>query len=116
MSPLSEFLVQLRKSRGLRQLDFVNWIGCKQSYVSSMESGRKGPPPDLHKRLTQAFGLSQEDQAYLNLAIEASNRELVINGDSPRELYELLNDLRGEISNLDPKKIRAIRAIIDLNR
>ncbi len=90
-------------------------IGYEQSYISALEVGLKGPPTDeFVERLAVALELTEEEQAKLRAAVQASQRKLVIDADAPPDVYWLLQDLRDEIQDLSPAKIRVLREVIAL--
>ena len=63
----------LRKQKGLKQIDFADKCGLSQSYLSSIEKGRKEPTLSILKQIANAlsipmpvlvfFSLDQEDIA-----------------------------------------------------
>jgi len=63
----------LRKQKGLKQTDFADQCGLSQSYLSSIEKGRKEPTLSILKQIANAlsipmpvlvfFSLDQEDIA-----------------------------------------------------
>lgn len=117
MSPFSEFLHNIRVRHGLRQADLAKRIGYEQSYISALEVGLKGPPTDeFVERLAVALELTEEEQAKLRAAVQASQRKLVIEADAAPDVYWLLQDLRDEIQDLSPAQIRVIREVIAIRR
>ncbi len=44
MTPFGLFLESLRRSRQLQQVQLAHRLGVNPCYVSSIESGKKGPP------------------------------------------------------------------------
>ncbi len=117
MSPFSEFLHTIRVRHGLRQADLARRIGYEQSYISALEVGLKGPPTDeFAERLAVALELTGEEQTKLRAAVRASQRKLVIDADTPTDVYWLLQDLRDEIQDLSPAQVRAIREVIAIRK
>lgn len=115
MSPFAHLLHDLRMRYGIRQGDLAELIGYEQSYVSALEVGIKGPPlPAFIDRLIQALDLPPLDQERLHVAVAASQRKLVIDVDSPEEIYHLLADLQQRLPTLHPAQIRMIREVISL--
>lgn len=115
MSPFSQLLHELRLRHGLRQADLAERIGYEQSYISALEVGLKGPPPnDFVERFSAGLALTQVEKAALYQAAEASQRKLVIDADAPSDVFLLLKDLREGVDRLSPEQIRLIRDIVKL--
>jgi transcriptional regulator with XRE-family HTH domain len=115
MSPFSSLLRSIRISRGKCQSELADLIGYEQTYISALETGKKGPPnQEFVKRLINALYLSGEEVIYLNQSFEASNRKLIIDCNVQQEIYWLINDLRKNIDHLSPVQISLIRDILSL--
>jgi transcriptional regulator with XRE-family HTH domain len=100
---------------GLRQSDLAKLINYEKSYISALEIGLKGPPnSDFLERISSGLALTLEEKTALYCAVDASQRKLVIDADSPSELFLLLKDLRDTASQLAPVQIRLIREIARL--
>src|SRR5438093_1356584 len=104
MTPFSRCFHELRRSRAIRQADLARLLGYEQSYVSALELGIKGPPTqEFIDRVEHALQLSENEQEELRNAARASQRKLVIEPDSPLEVYWLMDRLRQELDNLHPE-------------
>lgn len=115
MSPFSHFLHDLRMRHGLRQSDLAKLLSYEKSYISALEIGLKGPPNnDFLERISVGLALTQDEKVALYSAVDASQRKLVIDADSPSELFLLLKDLREVVNQLAPAQIRLIREIARL--
>lgn len=113
MSPFSHFLHDFRMRHGIRQVDLAERVGYEQSYVSALESGLKGPPTqEFIERLISALNLSIEEAQALQAAAEASQRKLVIDPDTPQEVYWLVNRLRKALPTLSPTQVRMISDVL----
>jgi transcriptional regulator with XRE-family HTH domain len=113
MSPFSRFLHELRMSRNIRQSELAALMGYEQSYISALEIGLKGPPTsDFLLRLIRVLSLSEKEQKQLNSVAEASQRKLVIDPDTPEDVYWLLKDLRNQVASLTPIQIRMMRDVL----
>jgi transcriptional regulator with XRE-family HTH domain len=113
MSPFSLFLHDLRVRHGLRQADLAELIGYEQSYISALEVSLKGPPTmEFLDRVANAMSLSHEERCQLWAAAQASQRKLVLNLDTPPDIYWMLNELRSEVDRLTPVQVRMIREVI----
>ena len=95
----SERLSKLRASKGIKQSDLAIIVGVKNTTISMMESGQRGPSAETLCALAECFGVSTD---YL-LGAEAPESPAV----SPEEL-ELIERYRA----LDPEKQRAIDALM----
>ncbi len=115
MSPFSKILCELRSSRFLRQKDLAEMLGYEQSYLSALEIGTKGPPTtEFVEKLSGCLALSSDEAAELNLALQQSERKLVIPADAPTRLYEMFHELRLAMDHLRPSQIDMILMAIRL--
>lgn len=90
-------------------------IGYEQTYISSLETGRKGPPPkEFIDRLAKILNLSADEHAQLIEAANASSRKFIIEKDVPLDVYWLFNDLRSRQLDLSPIQVRLIRDLISI--
>lgn len=70
----------------IRQAELAELVGYEQSYISALVVGLKGPPtPEFIARLIRALSLSPSEQQDLHTAVEASQRKLIIEADTPQE-------------------------------
>lgn len=115
MSPFSHFLHELRLRLEIRQADLAKLVGYEQSYISALEVGLKGPPTqEFITRLIHAVALSPAEQQQLRNAVGASERKLVIDADTPQDIYWLLKDLRDQVDSLSPVQIRMMRDLLSM--
>lgn len=115
MSPFSKYFHQLRMSYGVRQVELAELLGYEQSYISALEIGTKGPPTqEFIERLIEVLSLSEQQQAELREAADASQRKFVIPSDVPEDVYWLIQDLRRHLNTLRPAEINILREIIKL--
>ncbi len=113
MSPFSHFLHELRIRLEIRQAELAELVGYEQSYISALEVGLKGPPtPEFIERLIKALSLSISEQQQLHDAVGASQRKLIIDADTPQDIYWLLKDLREQVTSLSPVQIRMMRDLL----
>lgn len=115
MSPFSHFLHDLRMRLEIRQAELAELVGYEQSYISALEVGLKGPPTqEFITRLIHALSLSPAEQRNLHTAVEASQRKLIIEADTPQDIYWLLKDLRDQVNFLSPVQIRMMRDLLGM--
>lgn len=115
MSPFSHFLHQLRMRREIRQAELAEMLGYEQSYISALEIGIKGPPtPEFVDKLIAALALSEDEQNEIRDAVDASQRKLVLDPDTPRDVYWMLKDLREQVNALHPVQLKMIRDALNL--
>lgn len=113
MSPFSVLLHELRLRSNLRQADLAELLGYEQSYLSSVEIGRKGRPTrEFVTRAVEALGLDDQGAQELLQAWENSCRTIEIPADAPRALYEALNEVRQSMDLLNPAQIEVIRQAV----
>lgn len=99
----------------IRQAELAELVGCEQSYISALEVGIKGPPTqEFITRLIQVLALSPAEQQQLHDAINASERKLIIDADTPQDRYWLLKDLRDQFDSLSPVQIRMMRDLLSM--
>lgn len=114
MSPFAHLLHGLRMRFGIRQSELAALIEYDQTYISALEVGLKGPPPaDFVERIIAALSLSELEQQEMRAAAAASQRKIVIDRDTPQEVYWMLAALRERLPHLHPAQIRMIREIVD---
>lgn len=99
---------------GIRQSELAALIEYDQTYISALEVGLKGPPPaDFVDRIITALNLPEAEQVEMRTAVAASQRKLVIDRDTPQEVYWMLAALRERLPHLHPAQIRMIREIVN---
>lgn len=99
----------------IRQAELAEMLGYEQSYISALEIGIKGPPtPEFVDKLIAALELSQDEQKGIRKAAEASQRKLVLEPDTPQDVYWMLRDLREQVNALHPIQIKMIRDALEL--
>lgn len=115
MTPLGTYLLNLRRSRGIRQKELAQLLGVDASYLSALESGRKGPPaPALLERLREKLALSEDEQRELQTtARHSQKRYLVPTQANPCE-HELVWAVMNSLGRLRPAQITAIAQILKL--
>jgi putative transcriptional regulator len=52
---------EVRRQRGLRQVDLARMVGVFQSEISEIECGKRIPSVYLAKRIARALGVSIDD-------------------------------------------------------
>jgi transcriptional regulator with XRE-family HTH domain len=99
----------------VRQVELAELLGYEQSYISALEVGLKGPPTqEFIERLKAALPLSSTEQQELLTAVEASQRKLILDSDTPQDVYWLLKELREAVQLLSPVHVRMIRDVLSL--
>lgn len=113
MSPFGQVLHDLRQRYGLRQTELAERMGYEQSYLSALELGVKGPPPEVFlRRLVAVLNLDEETEETIFRAADNSHRRLVIPLDSPSNVYRACNELRRQLERLHPSQIDLIERIL----
>lgn len=99
----------------MRQEELARRLSYKQSYLSALEVGTKGPPnEDFVARLVVSFDLSGSDQAALERAVRDSQRKYIIPNTAPVELFLMMRELWEALETLPPAHIQVIRGVIAL--
>lgn len=115
MSPIAELLYSIRTRQGISQIELAELIGYEQTYISAIEVGKKGPPtPAFVERLILALDLSSEEQDRLRVALDASQRKMVIDGEMPQNVFWMFSELRHRVSELTPVQIQLICQVLTL--
>jgi transcriptional regulator with XRE-family HTH domain len=116
MTPFSEKLKSLRESRGVLQKTLAFETGVSSTYFSALEHGRKPPPQnqEFFAKLRSSLQLSDEEINELELlAATTATLGLLARGTSPMQL-EIAAAFAAKLTLLQPRHIRAIKAILDL--
>lgn len=113
MTPFGLFLQDIRRDRRLAQKQLAGLLDVDQSYLSGLESGRKGTPPaSMIGRLTEALKLDENEVRSLNEAVVRSRRKVEIPLRADPAEYDMMHQLADKLGYLCPAQIRAIKEII----
>jgi HTH-type transcriptional regulator, competence development regulator len=108
-------LHELRKDRRMHQKQLASLLNVDPSYLSGLESGRKGPPPpSMVQRVKDALCLSENETAALERAAHLSRRKVEIPVSAEPEEYEMVYSVIDRIGQLRPAQVRAIREILKI--
>ena len=115
MSPFAKWLRGFRKARGLKQKDLAEKLGYEQSYLSSLETGLKGPPTkELVGKLVNKFELTDFEAERIHRAATMSDRKLMIPVDAEEQVYWLVHEMRQRITTLLPSQISMMTEILGM--
>lgn len=115
MTPFGLFLQDIRRDRRLAQKQLAGLLEVDQSYLSGLESGRKGvPPASMIGRLVDALKLGEEEVKLLNEAVVQSRRKVEIPLRADPAEYAMIHRLADKLGYLCPAQIRAIQEIISI--
>ena len=115
MSPFAIYLRRLREPRRLPQKAAAARLGCKQSYLSSLENGRKKVPRDQFlQRVIDAYCLSDEEAAELRRVAELSCGAIRLPDVTRPEEYAICQKLQDHLGRLTETQIRLIEIALDL--
>jgi len=115
VTPFGLFLQHIRGERNLAQKQLAGMLGIDQSYLSGLESGRKGAPsPGIVTRLKDALELNERDTIELQLAAEQSRRKFEIPIAATPSEYVFIHVAAGKLGHLRPGQIRAMMEILSL--
>lgn len=107
MSLISDNLVFLRKSRGLKQKDIALGIGIKPTAYSNYETGTSLPDVPTLVKISKYFGITLDDLLTKTLA---QNVSVLVN--EPEASYS--KDKDQYIIKLQEEVIRLMREVSDL--
>jgi transcriptional regulator with XRE-family HTH domain len=115
MTPFGIYLETLRRARRVKQIDLANQLCVNPSYISAIESGRKGPPvKDIIVSIVRTLKLSHKEESLLWEYAEQSIRVLRIPEDLPLEEYAVVYDLKRSFGSLSKEQITIIRAALSI--
>jgi HTH-type transcriptional regulator, competence development regulator len=115
MTPFGLSLLELRQVRRLRQKELAGLLRIDPSYLSGLESGRKGPPSKaLVKRVQAVLGLNDAETLRLEEAADLSRRKYEIPVDAEPAEYRLVSTLMNRVGHLKPAQINAMAEILKL--
>jgi len=113
VTPLGLVLNDLRRNRRMHQKQLASLLNLDQSYLSGLESGRKGSPPaTLVQKVKTALSLNEEEAASLQRAADRSRRKIEIPMNAEPDEYDLVHTLVEHIGQLKPAQVRAIQEIL----
>ncbi|WP_353405421.1 helix-turn-helix domain-containing protein [Duganella hordei] len=113
MTPFGLALHGLRRDRRLPQKQLASMLELDQSYLSGLESGRKGSPPaSLVQRLKVALDLSEAEASALQRAADLSRRKVEIPQCAEPDEYVLVYSIIERIGQLKPAQVRAIQEVL----
>ena len=115
MTPFGNFIESRRRSRRLRQSDLAEMIGVNPSYISSIESGRKGPPSKaLLLKIIEALSLSSEEVTNLYLSVEQSQRVIRLPENTSAEECRVLSSFVNRLGSLSREELTIIGNLLVL--
>jgi transcriptional regulator with XRE-family HTH domain len=95
------------------QKQLAGLLNVDQSYLSGLESGRKGSPPgSIVQRIKDALGLDDAEADALQQAADSSRRKVEIPVCAEPDEYLLVYSLIAHIGQLKPAQIRAMHEIL----
>ena len=84
----------LRQQKGLKQTDFAVKCGLSQSYLSSIEKGRKEPTLSILKQIADALSIPMPVLVFFSLDQEDIS-------ESKRDAFQMLEpSIKGLINNV----------------
>jgi transcriptional regulator with XRE-family HTH domain len=115
MSPFATAFRDLRVFCGMRQAEFATLLGYEQSYISAIELGSKGPPgEEFVSRLVERLNLDDTWQGRLLVALDESQRRIVLPNGASEDVYRLFNELRRQLETLHPVQLEQMKLALRL--
>lgn len=100
----------------MQQVQLADHLGVNACYVSSMESGKKGPPSKLVlNKLIVSLELDAEEQEMLWDKVDQSQRTIRLPDNATLEEYALMRDLRDHLGAMSSDKVNVIRNILNMD-
>lgn len=113
MIPFAPYLRGLRQRHGMLQDEFAELLGYEQSYISALEIGMRGPPPDeFFKKLVSALKLDESEQEELSKVRRQSQRRFALPHNAPADVFIMCSDLWENLNRIHPAQVRMIQEII----
>jgi transcriptional regulator with XRE-family HTH domain len=117
MTPFSDLLFNLRRSKGLRQKELADKLNMGSSYLSGLESGHKEPPGEEQlKRFALALELNAEQTEEFVHTAELSRRRIEIPIEASKEEFLLVHEFAAELGTLSHAQIEMMRLLLRINR
>lgn len=84
---------ELRNRKGLKQTEFAKKCGLSQSYLSSIEKGRKEPTLNILKQIANALSIPMPVLVFFSLNVEDVD-------DSKKDAFQVLEpSIKGLIND-----------------
>ncbi len=105
-------ICQLRKERGKSQKWLAIEAGLDQSYLASLERGRRAPPRELIlQRLLDALGVSSEERIEVQRALGLSRAANAFDG-MDLEYRHCLLQVATAMRFCSPRELKAIETVV----
>lgn len=115
MSPFADTFYQIRMRYGIRQKELAELMGYEQTFLSTIELNKKGPPnKEFIQRFIQALSLSDSDANQLYEAADASQRKIILSNELHQDVFWMMRDMRARLPELSTVQINLIREILNL--
>lgn len=116
MTPFGELLEKHRRKRGLHQQELSYLVGINSTYVSAMESGKRGSPSkEVVQRIIAALELTEQEAKELKESATRSKKSMRIPNNASSEEYLIAYQLFQRMGRLSHGQLAIIREAINLN-
>ena len=78
-------LRELRRQRGMTQVDLARRLGLRQGHITNLETGRRGPTVDIVLRAADLFGVTTDYLLRDGIALEPAEAPGRKGADAPIE-------------------------------
>jgi transcriptional regulator with XRE-family HTH domain len=114
MTPFGQAMRRLRRERGITQKQMAIALGVSPSYLSALESGKRGKPGfDFLQRVTGYFNIIWDEADELfRIAAMSHPRVVVDTSGLPAEYTAFANQLAAEIRKLPPGTVKAMSELL----
>lgn len=117
MTPFGERLEQIRRSRGLKQVELAELIDVKASYVSVLERGFKGAPSKfVLKKIIDKLKLSEKEKSLLLHDAAITDFSFKIPPGTTRSEFELLHQLKEHLGSLSDQQVLVMKTILEMGK
>lgn len=115
MSPFAVFLKNLRLRRGLPQKVAAARLGCKPSYLCSLETGQKKVPRgQFLEKVISAYQLNRDEACELTEVANLSAGAIRMPDLARPEEYAICQKLQEHLGHLTKTQIQLIEIALDL--
>ncbi len=113
MSPFSDYLISFRLSNEIPQGELADLMGCDQSFISALETGKRSRPSKAFvDKFVTVFDLTEAEILHLYAVFEASDNKIVLDPALSEDAFMMFHELRTNLANLAPIQVKLIRDVV----
>lgn len=114
MTPLGRFLRKLRIDHDEILYDMAQKLRVSSSFLSSVENGRKSPPPEWLDQITSLYGLTPDEHNALMVAMNETISQVRLNlHDQPIEKRDMAIAFARRFDAMSNEEVAAIMSMLN---